>query len=98
IQTFKVSLDIVKGMRETPVSNMPFEYQQLYENCWKEEPNQRPNIDEVYKKLIQLKSQFDNKNKVCIIQDFNDLNINNNSSLLTRSEERRVGKECKNKK
>ena len=83
ISILKISLDIVKGIRETPVSNTPFEYQRLYENCWKEEPNQRPNIDEVYKGLIQLKLQFDhNENKVCIIQDFNDLNINNNRQFI----------------
>ena len=83
IPQFNINLKIVNRIRETPIKNTPFEYQQLYENCWKEEPNQRPNIDKVYKEIIQLKLQFDNENKVCIIQDFNDLNINNNSSLLT---------------
>ena len=70
-----INISISNGIREKPIKNTPFEYQQLYENCWKEEPDQRPNIDNVYKELIQLKSQFDNENKACIIQDFNYSNI-----------------------
>ena len=54
ISILKISLDIVKGMRETPVSNTPFEYQQLYEKCWKEEPNQRPNIEEIHRILFEI--------------------------------------------
>src|SRR5690242_17378609 len=34
---YKIFHDVVKGKRETPVENTPPEYQQLYENCWKEE-------------------------------------------------------------
>src|SRR3954449_4315918 len=59
IPSLNISLIIVNGIRETPIENTPFEYQQLYENCWKKEPNQRPNIDEV---LGQLKIQFNNFN------------------------------------
>ena len=51
---FKFSLDIIKGIRETLVNNTPFEYQQLYEKCWKEEPNQRPDIYEIHRTLVQL--------------------------------------------
>src|SRR5438045_307656 len=51
IYIFKVILDIVKGKRETPISSTPFKYQQLYEKCWKEEPNQRPDVDEIHRIL-----------------------------------------------
>ena len=54
IPLYNISLDIVKGIRETPVDNTPFEYQQLYEKCWKEEPNQSPDIDEIHRTLVQL--------------------------------------------
>src|SRR5256885_9978735 len=54
ISIFKIILDIFKGIREIPIINTPFKYQQLYEKCWKEEPNQRPDIDEIYRILIQL--------------------------------------------
>src|SRR5436190_4831248 len=63
---YKISLDIVKGIREAPISNTPLKYQQLYEKCWKEEPNQRPDIDEIYKILIELKSQFNNNEHINI--------------------------------
>jgi serine/threonine protein kinase len=32
IFVYKIILDIVKGIRETPVDNTPFEYQQIYNN------------------------------------------------------------------
>ena len=60
IPSYNVNLEIVKGRRESPVSNTPLEYQQLYENCWKEEPNQRPDIEEAHRVLNQLKLQFNN--------------------------------------
>jgi serine/threonine protein kinase len=55
---FKIIIDIVKGVREVPINKTPFEYQQLYEKCWKEDPNQRPDIDEIHEILIRLKSNF----------------------------------------
>ena len=54
IAELKIIVDINKGKRETPISNTPFKYQQLYEKCWKEEPNQRPDINEIHRVLIQL--------------------------------------------
>ena len=54
--------DIIKGIRESPVNNTPVDYQQLYEDCWNEDPNKRPDIDEVYRVLNQLKLQFNNNN------------------------------------
>jgi serine/threonine protein kinase len=56
----KIICDVYKGVRETPIKNTPSEYQQLYENCWKEEPNQRPDISEVFSVLNQLKIQLNN--------------------------------------
>src|SRR5205814_1630349 len=39
---------IINGYRESPVDNTPLEYQQLYQKCWDETPDLRPNIDEVH--------------------------------------------------
>src|SRR5437764_664303 len=50
----KMIVDIAGGAREIPIKNTPEKYQQLYENCWKEDPDQRPNVDEVHKALNQL--------------------------------------------
>ncbi|RIA92862.1 kinase-like domain-containing protein [Glomus cerebriforme] len=77
-------LGIIEGIREKPTENTPFEYQQLYENCWKKEPNQRPDIDEVYSVLDQLKSQFHNNEQVKVkTKNFDDLNIINSGLLTT---------------
>ncbi|RIA81735.1 hypothetical protein C1645_864167 [Glomus cerebriforme] len=73
---------VVNGVRETPIENTPFEYQQLYENCWEKEPNQRPDIVKVYRILMQLKSKLNNNEqiKVKTIQNFDDLNNTNSGS------------------
>src|ERR1051325_6823280 len=42
----KIICDVFKGVRETPIKNTPSEYQHLYEDCWDEDPDQRPEIDE----------------------------------------------------
>src|SRR5436189_1753052 len=53
-EKYKIIVDIAKGAREIPIKNTPEKYQQLYENCWKEDPDQRPDINEVHKALNQL--------------------------------------------
>ncbi|RIA92864.1 kinase-like domain-containing protein [Glomus cerebriforme] len=68
IPTLNINLLVIRGIREIPIENTPFEYQQLYENCWKEEPNQRPDINEIYRVLIQLKLQLNNNEQ---INDYN---------------------------
>ena len=37
-----------RNLREKPIDSTPQEYQQLYQECWDEEPNSRPNIEKVY--------------------------------------------------
>ncbi|RHZ86087.1 hypothetical protein Glove_54g159 [Diversispora epigaea] len=44
---------ITKGNRETPVIGTPQNYINIYKGCWKQEPNQRPKIDEVIQVLEQ---------------------------------------------
>ncbi|RIA92866.1 kinase-like domain-containing protein, partial [Glomus cerebriforme] len=64
IPIFNINLLVIRGIREIPIENTPFEYQQLYKNCWKKEPYQRPDINEIYSALIQLKLQFDNEIRI----------------------------------
>src|SRR5438270_9812472 len=63
ISPYIISITIANGIRETPIKNTPVEYQQLYENCCKEEPNQRPDINKVYEVLIQLNDDKQIENK-----------------------------------
>ncbi|CAI2169693.1 16411_t:CDS:10 [Funneliformis geosporum] len=53
-----VNFTIFSKKRETPVENTPLEYKQLYQECWDEDPNKRPNIEEVYRGLKQLEFIF----------------------------------------
>jgi len=75
---YKIILDVVKGRREIPIINTPSEYQQLYENCWKEKSDQRPKIDEIHGVLSRLELQFNNNEQieVEVLQNLSDLNIN----------------------
>jgi hypothetical protein len=45
---------LLNGEREEPVANTPSEYLQLYQNCWQDDPNLRPEIKEVCRILSQL--------------------------------------------
>jgi serine/threonine protein kinase len=47
-------MEIVGGLRETPVPLTPDNYVKLYQNCWKHEPSERPNIGQVIKELNNL--------------------------------------------
>ncbi|RGB33709.1 kinase-like domain-containing protein, partial [Rhizophagus diaphanus] len=46
---------LLNGEREEPVANAPSEYLQLYQQCWQVGPSMRPEINEVYEILSQLK-------------------------------------------
>ncbi|PKY56391.1 kinase-like protein [Rhizophagus irregularis] len=72
-------LEIIRGIREVPIEDTPVKYKELYEICWSGEPNQRPDIDEVYMVLIQLNSQLTNNEQIKVVtkQYFGDMNINN---------------------
>ncbi|RHZ46355.1 hypothetical protein Glove_624g49 [Diversispora epigaea] len=48
-------IHILKGNRETPVVGTPRDYINIYQECWKQEPNQRPNIDKVMQVLDNIK-------------------------------------------
>ncbi|CAB4414346.1 unnamed protein product [Rhizophagus irregularis] len=59
---------------------------QLYENCWKEEPNQRPDICKVHGVLNHLKSQFNNNGQIEIItKNFNNQNNSNSTKNCSDS-------------
>src|SRR5205814_2289885 len=57
-----------ENLREVPIKGTPLEYQQLYQKCWDSKPNLRPGIEEVYKILRQLRSQYSNTDEQQEIQ------------------------------
>ncbi|PKY48217.1 kinase-like protein [Rhizophagus irregularis] len=42
------------NLRENPIEGTPLKYQQLYQECWDNEPKSRPDIEKVYETLSQL--------------------------------------------
>ncbi|RIA94295.1 kinase-like domain-containing protein [Glomus cerebriforme] len=46
-----LAMEILQGLRETPVSDTPEAYVKIYTDCWNCEPDDRPIIDEVVDKL-----------------------------------------------
>ncbi|GES80310.1 kinase-like domain-containing protein [Rhizophagus clarus] len=45
------------NLREEPIKNTPLKYQHLYQKCWNGDPDLRPDIEEVYEILSQLKTE-----------------------------------------
>ncbi|RIB16308.1 hypothetical protein C2G38_2190334 [Gigaspora rosea] len=62
----KIPYDIIfhasKGEREIFIEGTPNSYIQLYKRCWNYCPNQRPELEEISRKLIDLS---ENENLVC---------------------------------
>ncbi|CAG8528283.1 1730_t:CDS:2 [Ambispora gerdemannii] len=50
---------ITKGLREEPLPDTPFEYMELYQYCWKLEPEDRPLIQEVCSRLDSILIDLD---------------------------------------
>ncbi|GBC03724.1 hypothetical protein RclHR1_05290012 [Rhizophagus clarus] len=88
-------LSILNGKREEIIDGTPIEYSKLYTECWKYEPNERPNIQEV---ILTLKAtispeiiiyNFNVDKGTTVVSESNinvDINnINNNLILNTTS-------------
>ncbi|PKB97497.1 kinase-like protein [Rhizophagus irregularis] len=77
-----LSLSIVNGKREEIIDNTPIEYSNLYTECWKYEPDERPNMQKV---VLFLKSMLPDQDLE--IYDYEDsllqelLDIVDNSSI-----------------
>ncbi|UZO10094.1 uncharacterized protein OCT59_001692 [Rhizophagus irregularis] len=52
-----LAVSIVKGRREEIIEGTPAKYSKLYTECWKYEPNKRPNMQDVVSILKNEKSQ-----------------------------------------
>ncbi|CAG8483572.1 3155_t:CDS:2, partial [Funneliformis caledonium] len=61
--------EILNGLREDSVENTPIKYQRLYRNCWVEDPDQRPIVENVLKTLDQLKLDLDKENELSTDQE-----------------------------
>ncbi|CAB5347655.1 unnamed protein product [Rhizophagus irregularis] len=54
-------MEILHGLGEKPIPNTPDDYTKLYTDCWNNEPDNRPTINQVVAKLhVQLSSEQQN--------------------------------------
>ncbi|CAB5134431.1 unnamed protein product [Rhizophagus irregularis] len=78
---------INNGVREDTIPDTPIEYEKLYKNCWDQEPERRPTINDVLDEFEKMgfginarnKSIKDNENST------SELQINNESLEFTQS-------------
>ncbi|RHZ86490.1 hypothetical protein Glove_50g74 [Diversispora epigaea] len=59
-------LEMVKsGLREAPINGTPEDYIKIYSNAWKDNPKQRPTIEDIRSSLknIQLENIYNNSNE-----------------------------------
>ncbi|CAG8693278.1 8151_t:CDS:2, partial [Funneliformis mosseae] len=81
-----LNLRIINGERETIISGTPMEYSNLYEQCWKYEPDERPSIQDVVSTLKTIISS--KKIEMEVLQDQNPVlsdsidPLNNSSSQI----------------
>ncbi|RGB37180.1 kinase-like domain-containing protein [Rhizophagus diaphanus] len=73
----KLMVEILSGKRETPVADTPIDYLNIYKKCWEDNPDDRPNIQQV---LSDLKSININTNEMEICENTleNDIFVMNN--------------------
>uniref|UniRef100_U9UCJ8 Protein kinase domain-containing protein n=1 Tax=Rhizophagus irregularis (strain DAOM 181602 / DAOM 197198 / MUCL 43194) TaxID=747089 RepID=U9UCJ8_RHIID len=55
---FVLPIKISQGLRETPISNTPKDYEKLYTDCWKHESDDRPTIQNVVTRLEAIMTKY----------------------------------------
>src|SRR2546429_7604311 len=79
IPAYALSYKIGNGFREQPIIDTPLAYVNLYQKCWDDDPNLRPNIDEVFE-ILEKTLQIKNDENDPITVDLNRLNFINERS------------------
>ncbi|KAF0403896.1 kinase-like protein [Gigaspora margarita] len=51
---YAIIIHVSKGGREKPVEGTPDSYIQLYKKCWNDDPNKRPELEEIQENLLDL--------------------------------------------
>ncbi|POG65135.1 kinase-like domain-containing protein, partial [Rhizophagus irregularis DAOM 181602=DAOM 197198] len=80
-------LSILKGKREKIIDGTPVKYSDLYRECWRGEPNKRPNIREVVstlKSIIEIDTTTDHTNEKKETHSRNEDEIISESSKRTK--------------
>ncbi|EXX72244.1 uncharacterized protein OCT59_008524 [Rhizophagus irregularis] len=48
------AMEILQGLREKPIPNTPVNYIKIYTDCWNNEPDNRPTVNQVIAKLNEI--------------------------------------------
>ncbi|CAB4385541.1 unnamed protein product [Rhizophagus irregularis] len=68
---------ISQGLRETPISNTPKDYENLYTDCWNHEPDDRPIIQNVVARLEAIMTEYNITERSAWTPPINSLSHNN---------------------
>ncbi|CAB4398903.1 unnamed protein product [Rhizophagus irregularis] len=85
-QQLNLMLEVLNGKRESPITNTPIDYINIYTKCWENNPNDRPDMQQVLSSLklinlniIDTKTLLTNESSTIItIENNNNDNITNN--------------------
>ncbi|RIA82665.1 kinase-like domain-containing protein [Glomus cerebriforme] len=80
-QKLALMLEISNGKREIPISNTPINYINIYTRCWQDNPNKRPDMQQVFSdlKLINIDTKLGNGN--IMIEDNDKMQIDEDTKL-----------------
>ncbi|PKC69107.1 kinase-like protein [Rhizophagus irregularis] len=56
---FYLIVNIPQGLRERPIPNTPKDYEKIYTDCWKDKPDDRPDIEEIVTRLETIIAEND---------------------------------------
>ncbi|RHZ45736.1 hypothetical protein Glove_658g3 [Diversispora epigaea] len=65
IPSLEIYKEVTSGSGEKPVQGTPVDYINIYSNAWKDDPNQRPTIEDIHNSLenIKLEILYDHSNE-----------------------------------
>ena len=72
---YLIASKTIKGDRELPVKGTPSAFVELYQQCWDNDPNKRPDIQKVFEKLEEISLQDQDNN----IDDNQETSLNMDS-------------------
>ncbi|CAB4408549.1 unnamed protein product [Rhizophagus irregularis] len=67
-----IILKILGGEREKPIPNTNDKFIALYEKCWRQEPDERPDIHKVNSELIKIIDSTDPKVNISLVNNFKE--------------------------
>jgi len=80
---------ICKGLREKPVKGTPTQYIKIYTNCWQQEPDSRPLINQILSQLQSISLEpfslvdSEENSEEFIVELFPDISKNSISGIIT---------------